>query len=54
MTSLGADRGKQATQRTGATLFSELVRAHYRSEAEEEAEGIRSMKARADFEAKLT
>lgn len=54
MTSLGADRGKQATQRTGATLFSELVRAHYRREAEEEAEGVGSGKARADFEAKLT
>jgi hypothetical protein len=39
---------------TGATLFSELVRAHYRSEAEEERGGGDGGKARADFEAKLT
>ena len=49
-----SDNGKQATQRTGATLFSELVRAHYRREAEEEAGGVGSGKAHADFEAKLS
>ena len=44
---------KQATQRTGATLFSELVRAHYRREVEEETGGVGSGKAQANFEAKL-
>jgi hypothetical protein len=49
-----SDNGKQATHRTGATLFSELVRAHYRREAEEEAGGVGSARAQADFDAKLS
>jgi hypothetical protein len=48
------NNGNHATRRTGATLFSELVRAHYRCEAEEERSGIDGGKARADFEAKLS
>lgn len=46
--------GKQATQRTGATLFSELVRAHYRREAELDNGSVGSGRAQADFAAKLT
>jgi hypothetical protein len=49
-----SDNGKQSTRRTGATLFSELVRAHYRREAEEEVGGVGSGKAQADYEAKLS
>src|SRR5262249_38625022 len=47
-----SENGKEATQRTGATLFTELVRAHYRREAEEEA-GVGSGEAHTDFDAKL-
>lgn len=54
VTSRRVDNGNHATRRTGATLFSELVRAHYRCEAEEERGGIDGGKARADFEAKLS
>ncbi len=54
VTSPRVDNGREATRMTGATLFSELVRAHYRSEAEEERGGVDGGKARADFEAKLT
>ena len=49
-----SDNGNQATRRTGATLFSELVRAHYRREAEEERGEVGTTKARADFEVKLS
>jgi hypothetical protein len=49
-----SDNGNQATRRTGATLFSELVRAHYRREAEQERGEVGTTKARADFEAKLS
>ena len=49
-----SENGKQATRRTGATLFSELVRAHYRREAEAENGVVGGGEAQADFEAKLT
>ncbi|HEU5214864.1 MAG TPA: hypothetical protein VFU30_04920 [Gaiellaceae bacterium] len=49
-----SENGKQPTRRTGATLFSELVRAHYRREAEAENGVVGGGKAQADFEAKLT
>ena len=47
-----SENGKQATRRTGATLFSELVRAHDRREAEERG-GVGGGKAQAEFKAKL-
>lgn len=48
-----SDNGKQATRRTGATLFSDLVRSHHRRETEEKRGGAGLAKARAEFEAKL-
>jgi hypothetical protein len=48
------ENGTHATRRTGATQFSELVRAHYRREAELKDDGVASGPAQAEFDAKLS
>ena len=48
-----AEAESGTTAQTGATSFSDLVRAHFRREQERKRDGVASEEAQADYEAKL-